>query len=305
MKYNKLAVSLSISYLVACVVFNVLGLLITDFHSFSDLLSVYIRLYYSFFMPVVMTAVLAFFMSREKCFSELLLFFTFVTYGAGAIFYPLWLKKQEAPHFAQLNRYLLIYGIALAVNLAWPFVELLYVWGEFLCRNVWAAYLPYFYNVVMAYLAFSQLREMNCKHVVTWVCAIVLMLCASVSGVLVMALLYALYGNDFKTPNYLTKYWVVLASCMLLSFVWQKVYSMLMVRGVYWVMDMSWVGSVIYDLSLVLVFIFLIRDFFRTPIKGKVWLMLPILVSFIFPLLAIEAAKGGREVNIANGYIRN
>lgn len=296
MKYNKLAVSLSISYLVAYVVFSVLGILVSDFHSFSDLLSVYIRLYYSFFMPVVMTAVLAFFMSREKCFSGLLLFFSFVSYGVGAIFYPLWLKKQEAPHFAQLNRYLLIYGIAMAVNMAWPFVELLYAWGEFLCRNDWAAYLPYLYNVVMACLAVSQLREMNCKHVVILVCAIVLMLCGCVSGVLMMVLLYALCGNDFKAPNHLTKYWVVLAACMLLGFVWQKVYSMLMVRGVYEVMNMSWLASVIYGLSRVLVLIFLIKDFCRTPIKGKVWLMLPVLVSTIFPILAIEAAKEETEL---------
>ena len=297
MKQNNIAVSLSIVYLIAFVAFNIYSYCLMELvtPSWSDQKFLLVRLALMLFMPVVMTAVLAFFMSREKHYSGLLLFFTFVTAGVGAIFYPLWLKKREAPHAAQLERYVMIYSVALAVRFVWPLVAGTHAWSAFFVRNDWAAYLPYLYNAVMAYLAVMQLREMRCGHWVTWVCLIVLMLCSSSLGVLALVLLYARYGSDYKAPDHLTKYWVVVAAQQLLLYAWGKVYGMLLKKEVYEVMDMSWLGSAIYDLGLIIVAIFLIRDVRHTSIKGKAWLILPVFATPIFPIGALESTNLAEE----------
>lgn len=293
MKQNNIAVPLSIVYLIAFVVFNIYSYCLMELvaQSWSDQQFYLVWLALRLFMPVVMTAVLAFFMSREKHYSGLLLFFTFVTSGVGAIFYPLWLKKREAPYAAQLERYVMIYSVALAVCFVWPLVAGTHAWSAFLVRNDWAAYLPYLYNVVMAYLAVMQLREMRCRHWATWVCLIVLMLCSTLLGALALVLLYARYGSDYKAPDHLTKYWVVVAAQQLLLYAWGKVYNMLLMNNVYEVMEMSWLGSVIYDLGLVIVAIFLIKDVRHTSLKGKVWLILPVLATPIFPIGALKSAN--------------
>ena len=292
MKQNNIAVSLSIVYLIAFVVFDIYSYCLMELvtPSWSDQQFLLVRLALMLFMPVVMTAVLAFFMSREKHYSGLLLFFTFVTAGVGTIFYPLWLKKQLAPHFAQLKRYVLIYSIALAVCFVWPLITGTHVWSAFLVRNDWAAYLPYLYNAVMVYLAIAQLREMNCRHLPIGICTIVLMLCSSSLGVVMMVLLYILYGHDFKSPNSLTKYWVVLAAQALLSFVWVSVYNMLWMQNEY-IWMLSWVSYVIPIVALVLLLIFFIKDYRSVPVKGRAWLILPVVATFIFPLVSLETVK--------------
>lgn len=295
MKNNK-AVCLSIVYLIAFVVFDIYSYCLFEHVAPSDDQQfLLMRLAVMLFMPIVMTAVLAFFMGREGRFSRLLLFYTFVTAGTGAIFYPLWLKKQRAPHFAQLKKFVLIYSVALVVSFVWPLVSGTHAWGAFLSRNDWAAYLPYLYNAVMAYLAIAQLREMNCRHLPTWICAIVLMLCSSSRGVFMVVLLYTLYGNDFKSPNSLTKYWVVAAAQALLFFVWMQVYNMLLMRNNHALMSMSWVDSVIFDVALVLLVIFFIKDYRSVPVKGRAWLILPVVVTFIIPLVSLETVKQTEE----------
>lgn len=226
---------------------------------------------------VIVTVVLAVMMAREGRFSWSLLLLTLSTRGYGSIVYPLWLKKRDTSGAALFNRFMLWYAICMALDGVSQLIQAMQDWSDFIYQHYFPlAHLSGIFTWLMVILAVIHLCKMKCKHVVTWIFAIVMMRLYYYADVsLALLLVCALYDKERKYPAVLTKYWIVFL-------IQAVVIAIIDLSG-----GNSVVEKIIFAIVKIVVMLLLIMDTDNRQMEGRLGRILPVLLYPIFAVIAV------------------
>lgn len=146
---------------------------------------------------------------------------------------------------------------------------------------------------LMVILTVIHLCEMKCKHVVTWIFAIVLMrLYYNAIASLALLLLCAMYDKERKYPAVLTKYWIVFL-------IQAVVTTIISLSG-----GDSVMGEITSAIVIIVVMLFLIMDTDNIPMDGRLVRILPVLFYPSFAVIAVfESLVGTSEPDISESAV--